>query len=137
MPYKHTVASSVHTSGSLQFVAPRRFLVWEQKLWTALGLDGIWHRKNNVDQNGGYATKLIFWTLGLDWKRNPNAQLVVTAVRTDGESPSVAVAGANIVFVGKKTPAMMTGIRIPTDGCWDIAAYYEGQRVTYTVLVVP
>jgi hypothetical protein len=102
-------------------------------LWTRLG-DGIWHTKNNVDKHGGYSTKLVFWRKGFDWRKEPEPALIVTARRLDGDSPSVAVAHANAVFVTSNTPAMMTGIRIPAAGCWEVTGHY-GHTLSFIVSV--
>lgn len=107
------------------------------KLWTKLAVDGVWHTKDNVDKKGGYATKLVFWTQGFDWRREPEPELIITALRLDGDSPSVASSGANAVFVNTNTPAMMTGIDVPTEGCWEVTAYYRGHRLAFTVSVQP
>lgn len=106
-------------------------------LWTMLSADGVWPTKNNVNKNGGYTTKLVFWTQGFDWRKEPEPNLIATAVRLDGDSPSVKAAYANAVFVPSNTPAMMTGIDIPTDGCWEITGYYQGHRLAFTVSVQP
>jgi hypothetical protein len=63
--------------------------------------------------------------------------LIVTARRVDGDSPSVAVSHANAVFVTGKTPAMMTGIRIHTRGCWEVTAFYGGRSLTIIVSLEP
>jgi len=102
-------------------------------LWTALDVDGTWHIKNNSDQRGGYVTKLVFWRRGFDWRKEPNPDLIVTARRIDGDAPSIAVAHANAVFVTGNTPAMMTGIRFPKGGCWEVSGHYGGQTLTFIV----
>lgn len=104
-------------------------------LWTRLGSAGVWHIKNNVDEHNGYATKLVFWRKGFDWREEAEPALIVTARRLDGDSPSVAVAHANAVFVTGNTPAMMTGIRIPSPGCWEVTGHYSGHTLSFTVSV--
>jgi hypothetical protein len=107
------------------------------ELWTDISVEGVWHLTNNSDTDGGYVTKLVFWAKGFDWRKEPNPELILTARRTDGDSPSVAVAHANAVFITGKTPAMMTGIRIPTSGCWEITGHYRSKTLTFTVSVEP
>lgn len=106
-------------------------------LWTQLDADGVWHTKDNVDKHGGYVTKLIFWTQDFKWRKENEPELIVTAQRLDGDAPSVAVAYANAVNVTGKTPAVMTGIRVPTSGCWEVTGYYRGHRLTFVVSVEP
>ena len=105
-------------------------------LWTQLDADGVWHTTDNVDKRGGYVTKLIFWRRGLDWRKEPEPKLILTARRLDGDSPTVAEAGASAVFING-SPAMMTGTRIPTTGCWEVNAYYRGHTLTFVVSVQP
>jgi len=104
-------------------------------LWTQLGADGVWHIENNEDKHDGYVTKLVFWRKGFDWRKEPEPALIVTARRLDGDSPSVALAHANAVFITGNTPAMMTGIRIPTAGCWEVTGHYGGHTLSFIVSV--
>jgi hypothetical protein len=101
-------------------------------LWTTLGTQGVGHLD---DKHDGYVTKLVFWRKGFDSREEPQPALIVTARRLDGDSPSVAVAHANAVFVTGNTPAMMTGIRIPTVGCWEVTGHYGGHTLSFIVSV--
>ncbi len=104
-------------------------------LWTALVADGTWHLDNNVDKDHGYVTKLVFWRKGFNWRKELEPALTVIARRIDGDSPSVAVTGANAVYVTSKTPAMMTGLRIPIAGCWEVTGHYGGHLLSFVVSV--
>ncbi len=119
---------SVHPSANM-------FWYGTDALWTQLGANGVWHIENNADKSGGYATKLVFWRKGFDWRQEHEPALIVTARRVDGDSPSVAVAHANAVFLTSNTPAMMTGIRIPTAGCWEVTGHYGGHTLSFIVSV--
>jgi hypothetical protein len=105
-------------------------------LWTLLAFDSKWQMQGNVNGEG-YSTKLVFWRRGFDWRKEPEPKLIITAKRLDGEAPSVAVAHANAVFVTGNKPAMMTGIDIPTAGCWEITANYKAHALTFIVSVEP
>jgi len=107
------------------------------ELWTVLPFDGSWHMQGNVDKGGGYVTKLIFWRKGFNAYEEPRPNLIVTAKRLDDDSRSVAIASASAVFITGKTPAMMTGIRIPSPGCWQITGHYRGYALTFVVAVAP
>jgi hypothetical protein len=109
-------------------------LVRTDELWTQLDAEGVWHIKGNVDKHGGYVTKLLFWTRAFDWREEPD--LILTAQRLDSDGPSVAVAHANAVFIAGK-PAIMTGIRIPTSGCWEVTAHYRQRKLVFVVSVEP
>jgi hypothetical protein len=93
--------------------------------------------QGNVLHGKGYRTKLVFWRRALDWPKEPEPKLIITAKRLDGEAPSVAVAHANAVFVMGSTPAMMTGIDIPTAGCWELTGHYNGHTLTFIVSAEP
>jgi hypothetical protein len=90
---------------------------------------------NNVDKHNGYVTKLVFWPKGFDWRKEPEPALIVTARRIDGDSPSVSISDTNAVFVTSNTPALMTCIRIPTAGCWEVTGHYGGRTLSFVVLV--
>jgi hypothetical protein len=107
------------------------------ELWTLLPFDGIWHMQGNVDKDGGYVTKLTFWRKGFNAIKEPRPNLIVTAKRLDEDSGSVAVASASAVFLTGKTPAMMTRMRIPAPGCWQITGHYGTHVLTFIVAVQP
>jgi hypothetical protein len=112
-----------------------QFWYGSDALWTLLGVDSSWHMRDNVLNGKGYRTKLVFWRRGFDWRKESEPKLIITAKRLDGDAPPVAVADANAVFVTGDKPAMMTGIDIPTAGCWEIAAHYKGHTLSFIVSV--
>jgi hypothetical protein len=107
-------------------------------LWTALRVDGTW--KESPESKGkGYFEKLVFWRRGFDWRKEIKPKLIVTGKRLDGDAPSIAEAHASAVFVtdkpGYMPPGMMTGIDLPTAGCWEITAHYGGHTLTFIISV--
>jgi hypothetical protein len=108
---------------------PDRFWYGTESLWTLLGVRGTW--------KGGYGTKLTYWRRGFDWRREPEPNLIVMAKRIDREAPPVAAYPAHAVFVTTERPAMMTGIEIPSMGCWEVTAQYGGNRLSFVVSVQP
>lgn len=118
---------------------PGRFWYGTESLWTLLAVDGTWNVHGNVlESEGGYRTKLTYWRRGFDWRKEPEPKLIITARRLDSDAPSVTATRANVVFVTGRAPAaMMTGIDIPTAGCWEIAAQYNGHKLSYIVSVQP
>jgi hypothetical protein len=116
--------------------SPDGFWYGTESLWTLLGVEGTWPIHNNVlESQGAYRTKLTYWRRGFDWRREPKSELIVIAKRLDREAPIVAADPANAVFV--TTPAMMTGIDIPSIGCWRITAQYRGNELSFVVSVQP
>jgi hypothetical protein len=100
-------------------------------LWTVI--DRGW----NVHSGG----KLPFFRQGYDWTKEGRPQLTVVARRLDGEGPLVwnGLAGSGSVEgKGLAGTFMVTGVDIPSPGCWEIAARYVAepgdiQTLTYTV----
>jgi hypothetical protein len=113
------------------------FAYGTDELWTNVGVDGVWRLTHNADKSGGSVTKVLFWTKDFNWRQELKPELTVTARRMDGDSPAVVVKDAHAVFITGNTPAMMTGIRIPTAGCWEVTGSYRSLSVTFTVSVQP
>jgi hypothetical protein len=119
---------------------PDGFWYGTESLWTLLGVQGTWNIRNNVnvlEGKRGYSTKLIYWRRGFDWRREPEPGLIVIAKRLDREAPPVAAGPAHAVFVTTERPGMMTGIDIPSTGCWELTAQYGAQRLSFVVSVQP
>jgi len=105
-------------------------------LWTQLGLDATWHMKDNADKSGGYAATLVLWAPRYDWRKRVHRDLFLTARRIDADAPFVAETGAKPAFIRGK-PAIITGIRIPTGGCWEVGARYGKSKIAFLVTVQP
>jgi hypothetical protein len=108
---------------------PDQFWYGTESLWTLLGVQGTW--------NIHTAQKLFYWRRGFDWRREPEPELIVIAKRLDREAPPVAAGPAYAVFVTTERPGMMTGIDIPSTGCWELTAQYGGHRLSFVVSVQP
>jgi hypothetical protein len=107
------------------------FLYGSPALWTVVYPD--WHA-----HSGG---KLPFFRQGYESTNEGRPRLAVVARRRDGESPLVwnSLAGSGII---EGRMFMVTGIDIPSSGCWEIAAHYVSNpgnigTLTYTVWVEP
>lgn len=115
---------------------PDRFWYGSESLWTLLNVSGTgtWR----TGRGKVLTAKLVYWRRGFDWRKEPEPELVVTAKRLDREAPSVATEQANAVFVtGRQPAAMMTGIDIPSAGCWELTAQYRDQKLSFVVSVQP
>jgi hypothetical protein len=113
---------------------PDRFWYGTESLWTLLDVPGTWR------MGGGevYTTKLVYWRRGLDSRKEPEPELIVTASRLDRQVPLVVADHANAVFVtGPQPAAMMTMIDIPTTGCWEVTARHRDQKLSFVVSVQP
>ena len=117
---------------------PDGFWYGTESLWTLLSVQGTRHIHNNVlESEGRYRTKLTYWRRGFrgfDWRK---PELTVIAKRLDRQAPSVAADPAHAVFVATKRLGMMTGIDLPSIGCWKITARYRGDELSFVVLVRP
>ena len=117
---------------------PDQFWYGSESLWTLLGISGIWNIKHNVlEAQGGYRTKLTYWRQGFNWRNEAKPKLMVTAKRRDREASPVAADPAHTVFVTTERPGMMTGIDMPSTGCWELTAQYGGHRLSFVVSVQP
>jgi hypothetical protein len=93
------------------------FLYGSAALWTIVYPD--WHV-----HSGG---KLPFFRQGFDWRKGGRPRLTAVARRLDGEGPLVWSDLAGSGFIegkGLEEMFMVTGIDIPSAGCWEIGAQY-------------
>ena len=117
------------------------FLYGTAALWTIV-FPG-WHMHS--DNSGG---KMPFFRKGWVWKSDERPRLTVVARRLGGEGPLVWSGLAGSGFIegkGLEGMFMVTGVDIPSPGCWEIGAQYvDASRdvhtlayLAYTVWVEP
>jgi hypothetical protein len=116
------------------------FWLGSEKLWTMRRKDGIWRGYWVVDAESGirheiYYDKVFWWRKGYDWRTENPPELKVTGKRLDSPAPLFYVNHANPAYI--KIPAMVTGVDIPTVGCWEITGDYKGDELKFVVWVVP
>ena len=115
-----------------------------QALWTRLSSDGHFGGLYREDLHA-YRNKLTVWRPGIDWRANPQPAVMVTARRLDGKAPAVTIPPATAISTSR-TPetrvlgeevdaAMMTGVDLPTAGCWEFTARYAADSLTFIVSV--
>jgi hypothetical protein len=109
-----------------------RFWYGTKSLWTLLDIQGRWH----MGGKRPYSTKLFYWRLGYDARREMGPKLFVSAKRLDREAPLVLADSATNAFLGESS-AMLTGIDIPTAGCWEVTAQYRGDVLSFVVPIQP
>ena len=114
--------------------ATGEFLYGTPALWAVVATN--WH------VHGG--SKLPYFRQDFDATKERDPRLSVVARRLDGPDAMVwagwANSGSGAENIGKGF--MVTGLEIPTEGCWEIAAHYSPaptriQTLTYTVWVEP
>ena len=122
------------------FVPPKPYSAFHGEDEFLYGTPALWtvvQQRWRVHTGG----KLPFFRQGFDWRKEGRPRLTVVARRLDGQGPLVwsGLAGSG-EGQGVEEMFMVTGIDIPSSGCWEITAQYVAadpaiQRLTYTVRV--
>jgi hypothetical protein len=100
-----------------------------------LGTEATW-RGLPQDRNG-YSQKVFWWSQYFDVKTDPFPALTVILARLDApSSPIVAAEEATNASADFGT-AMLTGVELPTPGCWKITGQYQEAELSFVVWVVP
>lgn len=110
-----------------------RFWFGTSALWTNLPADGIWW--GLPQENDGFVQKTVFWRDGYVAVEEPNPDLTVSGRRLDAPSKTFSFSDATNGW-DEGGDFMLMGIRIPTEGCWEITAEYKEAKLTYVVEVV-
>ena len=107
-------------------------------LWTGLPLDGVWWGLPK-QADGGFGQKFFVWRVGYDPMQELQPALTVNGRRLDGGAPPLTGhVPATHAFAPDIHSAMLTGINIPTAGCWEVTATYtpaEGGSTALTFVV--
>jgi hypothetical protein len=105
---------------------PSGFWYGTESLWTWVFDPTRW--RSTVAAGAPYDAKLVYWRAGFDAGIEHNPDLTVVARRLDFPAPLVWTEHASgIKMSDDPSPggmAMMTGMTLPTAGCWEIAARY-------------
>ena len=113
--------------------APYRGKFWygTEALWTMLPVGGRWDQL-------AHGEKVWWWREGYVGSEEPEPALAVTGRRLDGPAP-VARSGppATNGYHPDFHWAMLTGVTLPTPGCWEITGRYEDRALTFVVWVAP
>lgn len=103
-------------------------------LWTALNENGIWTGLPQGD--GGYGQKVFWWAKDYSASDEPKPDLVVTGRRLDGEANPLTASEPTNAY-GDFGEAMLVGVVIPAEGCWEIKGTYRGNQLRFVVQVTP
>jgi hypothetical protein len=118
-------------------ISSEGFWLGSEKLWTSRSKNGLWYGYWTNDDSGKhkiYRDKVFWWRKGYDWRTEYPPQLKVSGKRLDAAVAPFYVDHANPAFL--KNPAMLTGVDIPTVGCWEITGDYKGDNLSFVVWVV-
>jgi hypothetical protein len=127
------------------------FWFGNEKLWTSLLMEGTWkglplwsaaEQAENEDDRyrptaSAFRNKLFWWHEGYDWRTESVPNLKVIGRRLDAPAPPLTTdEHANNGWTNDSHhPFMVAGIFLPTLGCWEITGDYNGDRLTFVVLV--
>ncbi len=112
--------------------SPGSFWFGSDDLWTMVHENGLWGGLQ--DASGGYGNKSFWWSAAYKVDEEPQPALQVRARRLDG--PETAQSGeATNAAASDIGSAMLTGLTVPTSGCWELTGSYRGHELTYVVWI--
>jgi hypothetical protein len=110
------------------------------KLWTVLNKSGVWewapHEPGHEHDVQPLTTKTFWGSVDFHWDKEWPVKLKVTGIRLDGYAPPLLTLRSTNAFPGP-TAAMLSGVYVPTAGCWEITGEYRGEKLSYVVWVQP
>ena len=117
------------------------FLIGTEKLWTEIGESMVWQWRPHGPGHEYDLTSKIFWFReDYSWRTEPAPKLRVTGKRLDGPAPPLMTPqgpATNVIGDESGRGAMLTGVWVPTPGCWEISGDYEGDKLSFVVWVEP
>jgi hypothetical protein len=100
-----------------------------------LGPDPVWrglpHNRN------GYSQKVFWWSEAFDVSVNPYPPFTLLLERLDVQSAPAVVAEKATNASADFGTAMLTGVEIPSPGCWQITGQYNDAELSFVVWVAP
>jgi len=113
--------------------------VWfgTEKLWTSIRRSGdVWGWAPRAVGSADLTAKIFWYSVDYDRHREGNANLKVIGRRLDGDAPPLwTLPTTNALF--DPYDSMLTGVYVPTPGCWEITGAYKGQQLSFVVWVYP
>jgi len=116
------------------------FYIGSEKLWTVINEPMVWEWRPHGPGHEVDLTAKIFWyRVGYGWRTEPIPKLRVTGRRLDGPAPALTTPQqpATNVILDSDRGAMLTGVYVPTPGCWEITGDYDGDKLSFVVRVEP
>lgn len=109
-----------------------------RRVW--LGTSDLWTTVVAADSRAtlmGLQQKTFFWSQHFDVTKERQPALAIEARRLDGPGTAAGDSPATHGWVSADAPFMLTGLELPSYGCWEIQARYKGYALTFVVEVVP
>jgi hypothetical protein len=132
----------VTTAPQPQFTTPAPYPVkapyssfWygDERFWTMLGGDGTWAGLPRNER--GYRQKVFWWYPGFNGRLEARPDLKVVGRRLDGPESFVSQPATNAHHADFGGWTILSGIDVPTTGCWELTGTYRGQTLTFVVWV--
>lgn len=149
VPHDPPARCSITQAPDVPFVPPAPYLptpperyenqFWygTPELWTMLGADATWYALPQ-DKNG-YSQKVFWWSQSFDTKVDPFPAFTVILERLDASAPSAPIVAAEQATNASADfgTAMLTGVEIPSTGCWKVTGQYGEAELSFVVWVAP
>jgi hypothetical protein len=114
---------------------PDDFWYGTNSLWTLVPRSGVWAGLPKDSQ--GYGQKVFWWREGYSWTEESEPEITVTAERLDASAPTFEASGGTNAYAGDIGSAMLTGVALPTLGCWRITGKYKDAELSFVVWLAP
>lgn len=127
-----------------RFVPPEPYAEWPpgggfwygtNELWIDLRSSGTWYSLPKSD--AGYSNKIALWSEGYSQIMEPQPEITLSARQLDGKAVVEPVVYGTNAYHPDYGHFMMTGIELPTLGCWEITAEYRDATLSFIVWVSP
>lgn len=112
----------------------RSFWHGTRTLWTMLEADGTWPGLPRTPN--GFRQKVFWWSPGFDGRVEAQPKLSVVGRRLDGTESFVhqgPATNAHHADFGGWT--ILTGIDVPTAGCWELTGTYRENSLSFVVWI--
>jgi hypothetical protein len=119
------------------------FWLGSEKLWIEGYKSGVWdwepHKPGHEHEVQPLTVKISWGSVDYEWRKEPRPNITVTGRRLDGEAPPLLLMPTTHSLLGPEPnptrAAMLTGVYVPTPGCWEITGDYNGQKLSFVVWV--
>lgn len=140
LPYQSAKTCPITQAPILPFVPPAPYPIeppegfWHgtAALWTRLDAEGRW-------QLGGpnqLTQKVFWWYPGFDGAREWSPDFTLTARRLDtGQSKVLSRKATNAFVASFGGSTILTGVKMPSAGCWEVTGEYRGNTLSFVVWV--
>ncbi|HWB86465.1 MAG TPA: hypothetical protein VG675_20150 [Bryobacteraceae bacterium] len=132
-------ACPITTRPDTVFAPPLPFAFDSSQGGFYFGTRKIWAYLQNSPVFQGAMQKIPWWIPGFDALAEPRPPLSMTLERLDESAPIVVTSGnAGGSWIPDKPSYgyfIMTGVKFPSEGCWQVTGRYNGAELSFTYLV--